>query len=71
MPVDWIEAQRNAALTARWAVMMVKVRIRRGCIGDTLAASHVYEVRPRKEKRGVDLFSDVLPFGGLLVHKTG
>ena len=26
---------------------------------------HVYEVRPRKDKRGVDLFSDVLPFGRL------
>ncbi|HEV3147419.1 MAG TPA: hypothetical protein VGZ24_02120 [Chthoniobacterales bacterium] len=26
---------------------------------------HVYEVRPRKDKRGVDLISNVLPFGGL------
>ena len=25
---------------------------------------HVYEIRPRKD-RGVDLISDVLPFGGL------
>jgi len=25
----------------------------------------VYEVRPRKDKRGVDLISDVLPFGRL------
>ena len=25
----------------------------------------VYEVRPRKDKRGVDLISDVLPFGPL------
>jgi hypothetical protein len=24
---------------------------------------HVYEVRPRKDQRGVDLTSDVLPFG--------
>jgi hypothetical protein len=24
---------------------------------------HTYEVRPRKDKRGVDLISDVLPFG--------
>ena len=23
---------------------------------------HVYEVRPRKDKRGVDLISDALPF---------
>ena len=28
-------------------------------------SSHVYEVRPRKDKRGVDLISDVLPFGRL------
>jgi len=26
---------------------------------------HVYEVRPRKNHRGVDLISDVLPFGRL------
>ena len=26
---------------------------------------HVYEVRPRQDKRGVDLISDVLPFGRL------
>ena len=24
---------------------------------------HAYQVRPRKDKRGVDLSSDVLPFG--------
>jgi hypothetical protein len=24
---------------------------------------HIYEVRPRKDHRGVDLISDVLPFG--------
>ena len=26
---------------------------------------HVYEVRPRNDHRGVDLISDVLPFGRL------
>jgi hypothetical protein len=26
---------------------------------------HVYEIRPRKDKRGVDLISDALPFGPL------
>ena len=31
----------------------------------SVAAMHVYEVRPRKDKRGVDLVSDVLPFGRL------
>jgi hypothetical protein len=29
------------------------------------APLHVYEVRPRKDHRGVDLISDVLPFGHL------
>src|SRR5436190_20702392 len=28
MPVNWKNAQQKAALTARWAVTMVKVRIR-------------------------------------------
>jgi hypothetical protein len=27
--------------------------------------AHTYEVRPRRDKRGVDLVSDVLPFGRL------
>ena len=26
---------------------------------------HTYEVQPRKDKRGVDLISDALPFGSL------
>jgi hypothetical protein len=30
-----------------------------------MQSMHVYEVRPRKDKRGVDLISDVLPFGRL------
>jgi hypothetical protein len=27
--------------------------------------AHVYDIRPRKDKRGVDLISDALPFGRL------
>jgi hypothetical protein len=34
-----------------------------------MTSSHVYEVRPRKDKRGVDLMSDVLPFGRLWYTK--
>jgi len=35
-----------------------------------MSSSHdVYEVRPRKDKRGVDLISDGLPFGGLWYTK--
>jgi hypothetical protein len=29
------------------------------------SAIHVYAIRPRKDKRGVDLISDALPFGRL------
>jgi hypothetical protein len=32
-------------------------------------AQHVYEVRPRKDHRGVDLISDALPFGRLWYTK--
>ncbi len=31
---------------------------------------HVYEVRPRKDHRGVDLISDALPFGRLWYGET-
>jgi hypothetical protein len=29
------------------------------------SSQHIYEVRPRKDKRGIDLISDALPFGRL------
>jgi hypothetical protein len=29
------------------------------------AQLHVYDIKPRKDKRGVDLLSDALPFGRL------
>ncbi len=32
---------------------------------NTQRSMHVYEVRPRKDHRGVDLISDALPFGWL------
>jgi hypothetical protein len=35
------------------------------------AKMHVYEVRPRKDKRGVHLISDALPFGRLVVRRAG
>jgi hypothetical protein len=34
-------------------------------IGIGSAMTHLYEVRPRNDRRGVDLISDVLPFGRL------
>jgi hypothetical protein len=29
------------------------------------SSQHIYEVRPRKDKRGVNLISDVLPYSPL------
>ena len=34
-------------------------------------SQHVYEVRPRKDRRGIDLISDVLPFGRLWYGESG
>jgi hypothetical protein len=33
--------------------------------GTMTSSQHVYEIRPRNDKRGVDLISDALPFGRL------
>jgi hypothetical protein len=33
--------------------------------GAMTSSQHVYEIRPRSDKRGVDLISDALPFGRL------
>jgi hypothetical protein len=30
-----------------------------------MTVAHIYEVRPRKDRRGFDLISDALPFSGL------
>ena len=34
------------------------------------ATKHIYEIRPRKDKRGVDLISEALPFGALWYTKV-
>jgi hypothetical protein len=34
-------------------------------VGVMTTSQHVYEVCPRKDRRGVDLISDALPFGRL------
>lgn len=35
-----------------------------------ISAQHVYEVRPRKDHRGVDLISDALQFGRPVVRRA-
>jgi hypothetical protein len=37
--------------------------------GEMTSPQHTYEVRTRKDRRGVDLISDVLPFGQLWYTK--
>jgi hypothetical protein len=32
---------------------------------NSMGRAHIYDIRPRKDHRGVDLLSDALPFGGL------
>jgi hypothetical protein len=34
-------------------------------------SQHIHEVQPRKDKRGVDLISDALPFGRLWYEDAG
>ena len=45
--------------------MIVSRRRRRSANPITMQPTHVYEVRPRNDKRGVDLISDALLFGRL------
>jgi hypothetical protein len=47
---------------------MKKVILRSTLMQSTI---HAYEVRPRKDKRGVDLISDALPFGRLWYEGLG
>jgi hypothetical protein len=44
-------------LTKRWGQPLGR--------GAMISSQHIYEVRPRKDHRCVDLISDVLPFGHL------
>jgi hypothetical protein len=39
--------------------------VRSPCKAAMVRDSHEYEVRPRRDHRGVDLISDALPFGRL------
>jgi hypothetical protein len=58
----WIAAEWNhsgSSLTLRWSQPLAGARIA------MTNPQRVYEVRPRKDKRGVDLISDALPFGRL------
>lgn len=47
-------AERHSVQDGRWTVKGSDQKM------------HTYEVRPREDRHGVDLISDVLPFGRLL-----
>src|SRR5262245_21287915 len=53
---------RQAATAARQADKVVSERMIQADVS-TVSSMHVYEVRPRKDHRGVDLVSVVLLFG--------
>jgi hypothetical protein len=53
-------AKLAAALRLSWPVYIQDSRT--VC---EVKQTHIYKVRPRKDKRGVDLISDALPFGRL------
>ena len=46
-------------------VMTQTNRCSQALTGAMSSSQHLYEVRPRKDKRGVNLISDALPFGRL------
>ena len=49
-----------------WRQNVTAFRIGDGAVNDLDQKTHTYEVRPREDHYGVDLISDVLPFGRLL-----
>jgi hypothetical protein len=44
----------------------IQLRLKQALQRTAVHSMHVYEVRPRKDKRGADLISDVLPFERIL-----
>src|SRR5262249_51546790 len=53
--------------------MFTRRKACRGSISSTVefvSIVHVYEVRPRKDRRGVDLISDALPFRRAVVRRN-
>src|SRR5262249_36825470 len=57
-------SQKNVDLARPVAVQALRFKNRQLHEFDQ-TVMHTYEIRPRKNKRGVDLISDALPFGWL------
>jgi hypothetical protein len=58
-----LQREFRAKIKTRSDVVSILTPIVRERIAPALM--HVYEVRPRKDHRGIDLISDALPFSGL------
>jgi len=56
------QVRRAASLFLSRSIKAAESRLRLKYEFPTLQLTHVYEVRPRKDHRGVDLISDALPF---------
>jgi len=56
---------KRVSLNSSPAPFMPSNRSSQPLAGVMTSSQHVYEVRPRKDRCGVDLVSDVLPFGRL------
>jgi hypothetical protein len=59
------EAERSVKKGANPLAAEKSCQARKDAAALKTCAARVYEVRPRKDKRGVDLIWDVLPFGRL------
>jgi len=65
-PIGSVKDLRSTLVTTRDSLASEDVS-RTKCGPMILTCHRVYEVRPRKDHRGVDLISDVLPFGAAVV----
>src|SRR6266702_4786962 len=65
MPQPWRFFGLSFGLSGAWSRAHPNQSMRRPLAGAMTSSQHLYEVRPRRDKRGVDLISDALPFGRL------
>jgi hypothetical protein len=57
------EIQEKYGYDSRAATAYGLTQCSQPLVGAMTSSQHVYEIRPRKDHRGVDLISDALPFG--------
>jgi hypothetical protein len=57
-------------MTMTYQLIGLTKRCSQPLAGMMTSSQHVYEIRPRTDKRGIDLISDALPFGRLWVCRA-